>query len=310
MSEERREILKMLADRVITVDEAERLLKALWQGEAEGQRAAVGGEGWAHHGRFAFRGLGGALAGIGPMVRGVVEEAVSGLGLELGDDEDEGLEPVSLEGGSFSIEPGATLVLRQRRTLGSGEGARLELSASKGEACGVDARQAHGVRVLRGRSRAVVAWDGGELAVVVPAGVQRLKVLVTTATVRASDLPCELKARTMGGRLDLCGLVRTFAVRAMGGDVRLSMGRGFEGDGRVVAMGGSIELGWPREVGGTLKAVALGGDVRIDESVGRVCASGGFARQRVEVTLGEGPTRGTVALRALGGTIRVHAVEP
>ena len=77
MNTERIEILEMVADKVITVEEAERLLQALDEGQRRLSAALSGGRvGRLHHGKVV-ESIGEILAGITPTVRNAVEEALS-----------------------------------------------------------------------------------------------------------------------------------------------------------------------------------------------------------------------------------------
>lgn len=106
MSDAQREVLKMLADKVITVDEAERLLRALNEGDKRKEEAKSRAGGFPSF-SSAFETLGETLADIGPMVKNVVEDVMTGLfGDEPGDLGEEELENVEPIEGKYRIAEG------------------------------------------------------------------------------------------------------------------------------------------------------------------------------------------------------------
>ena len=91
MSDAQRDILKMLSENAINVDEAERLLKALNEGQQRKEEAHSRRR--SHHGHTMgsmFESIGETLADIGPMIKNTVEDVMTGVfGDELGDLEEE-----------------------------------------------------------------------------------------------------------------------------------------------------------------------------------------------------------------------------
>ncbi len=95
-SDAQRDILKMLSENVISVEEAERLLKALNEGDHRAEEPHSNRRKHHHHQGIGmgmsgmFESIGDALSDIGPMVKNTVEDVMTGVfGDDLGDLEDE-----------------------------------------------------------------------------------------------------------------------------------------------------------------------------------------------------------------------------
>src|SRR5215208_2960016 len=108
MGDERLEVLRMVGEKKITVEEAERLLKAL--DEREQRRESSGPRPEWKAGLF---GLGENLRGIGELIRSTVEEAVGGIGFGF-EEEFGGLEEVPTVDGRFEVPEGTTLLIKKR----------------------------------------------------------------------------------------------------------------------------------------------------------------------------------------------------
>jgi len=164
MGQERTEILRMVAEKKISVEEAERLLRAIEDGDRlrpEGTKA----------GQRGFR-FGEFLGDVGSMVQGVVEEAASGIGAAFGDEEPGG-EVLPLAGGRFEVAAGSRLMIRQRRWKGRGD---LSLAGVEGSVCEL-VGTIDGVRAFAEQKRLVVTLGEGSLRVAVPASVAEMKAV-------------------------------------------------------------------------------------------------------------------------------------
>ena len=131
MSDARLEILKMVADKKITPEEAERLIRALDDGE--GSRR--GFEGAARRGFFGFADM---IGGFGEMVHDAIEEAASSFGFAI---DRRGLSEVSLKDGVFHLPEGLPLEVEQ--TSG-----HLKVQESPGDECQLVDGKASRMRVF------------------------------------------------------------------------------------------------------------------------------------------------------------------
>ena len=305
MSDEQREILKMVADKAITVEEAERLLRALEEGARarEAQRPKDrGGVG------AAFDALGDVLSDIGPMVRNAVEDAVTGIGFGPDEPEDPHVERIPWEGKELPVGQGTVLEIVQRRT-GVRHGAGLTIEGTPGESCTIDGQNASDVHVYRDEGRLHVRWAHGDLAVRVPETVAKVVARVMGGSIRSKAVACPLHLRTMGGNLELQEVRHPFDVKTMGGGITLALVPTFRGDGRGHTMGGSMNASVPRDLACSVHAVTMGGTIEVDGGMAQIERSKATGKQTVNVTLGTGPVAATLGLKTMGGSITVRRTD-
>ncbi len=308
MSEEQREILKMVADGVITVEEAERLLRAL----DEGARAR---EGQRHQGRRTVSGaleaLGDLVAEIGPLVRNAVEDAITGIGLGVGEgDEPEGEfapwdgEPIALSEGTtvdISHARGHRLVVRRATDL--------VIEGVPGDHCSIDATRAQGVRERLHAGRLQIRWSEGDLVVRVPKTAGKVVARMMGGSIRACGLPCPSHLRTLGGSLELEGVDASCDAKAVGGSITLGLCPGFRGDGRLHAVGASIVATVPHDVRCALHAVTVGGSIEVEGAATELERSRAVGKQVVDLVFGGEPIDASLALHSVGGTITVRRIR-
>ncbi|MHB8878292.1 MAG: SHOCT-like domain-containing protein [Myxococcaceae bacterium] len=296
MSDERTEVLKMVADKKISVEEAERLLRAL----DESDRRREQSPGPSSRG-FGLFGLGASFRGIGELVRTTVEEAISGFGLDI-DLDHEALEEVAVRDGRFEVPAGALLAIRQ------GFHGNLELTASDGDACVVDGNITRVVRGPRGYVVKLGKPEGRFTRVQVPRTAGELKAGIGGGEIKATALPCPATLKTMGGELTLVKLRKKFEAHTMGGRILLELYPELDGDCAVETMGGRVESGVPGGLRARIKATTLGGKVKVDPGVGEVTSRSGWGEQGAVVELGSpGPgSRPEIRVNTLGGSIHVR----
>ena len=309
MSDERREILRMLAEKMISVDEAERLLRALDEGDRKRrERDSRAGSSPRDSLRVSLDSLGEALAEVGPSVKGVVEEAVSGLAGLRFDEEDEG------EGGdetneiterSFPLAQGTGLIIRNTPKPISGN-ANLSIEAIEGDVCEIIPSDATNVRVRQGKSRTTIRWTNGSLLVKVPETVATLKGSTMGGDIGVQGLACDTVIKTMGGDLSLQGISGEFAAKTMGGSISIRLDPAWHGESKAVTMGGAVSLSAPQGVNANVRATTMGGRVDVEDGLGRVIRGSSFINQRIDLTLGEGEPVSTLMLKTMGGDISIR----
>lgn len=307
MSDEQREILKMVADKVITVEEAERLLNALEEGgrareQLPKDRGGVGA---------AFDALGDVLSDVGPMVRSAVEDAISGIGFGPDEPEESTTDYAPWDGNALAVAQGTVLDILQLRgrRMGTRRGAGLTIEGIAGEECSLDAQSATDVRIHRRDNRLQIRWSQGDLTVRVPETAAKAVARITGGSIRTRGVSCPVHLRTMGGNLDLEAIRHPFDAKTMGGGITLALGSGFRGEGRLHTMGGSISATVPGDLSCTVHAVTLGGTIEIDGGLAQIERSKAAGKQVVNVSLGTGPVSGSLALKTMGGSIAVRRTD-
>ncbi|MBN1425891.1 hypothetical protein JXA88_15180, partial [Candidatus Fermentibacteria bacterium] len=307
-SDEQREILKMVADKVITVEEAERLLKAL----DEGSRAQEPRTGKDRGGvGAAFDALGEVISDIGPMVRTAVEDAVSGIGFGADESEETDAEHLPWDGNPLTVAPGTTLEILQLRgrRMSVRRAVELTIEGVPGEECALDAESTADVRIHRHEGRLSIRWSQGDLRIMVPGTAAKVVAKIMGGSIHTRGVSCPVHLRTMGGTLALEDVLHPFDAKTMGGGIALDLGSGFHGDGRLHTMGGSITATVPVDVSCTVHAVTLGGTIEVDGGLAQVERSKAAGKQVVNLSLGTGPVTGSLALKTMGGSITVRRTD-
>ncbi len=308
MSEAQKEVLKMLADKVITVEEAERLLRSLEQAEKQHRDTETSSPRSHRSINAAIDSVGEVLATIGPMVKEAVGEAVSGaadVGFGLSDNDDDDLDPVEPMEGQFPLEEGSVLIIRnnRRRERGGGD---LIIEGVSGSLCEIISDEASGVRVGKDSSRAVVRWSTGILRVKVPETVKRLKAMTLGGDVQAHNLVCEASIKTMGGNIEMSGLAGEFTGKTMGGNISLDLVEAMRGGSKAVTMGGNIDVQVPPNIKTQVQAVSMSGRISVEETVGTVTPHRTLVKHRMEIAIGEGEPESTLHLKTMGGDISLR----
>src|SRR5262245_11248072 len=142
MSQERIEILKMVSDKVITVEDAERLLRALDDGERKrGEiRRPVGVA------ARAIDGVSEAISTIGQVVHSTVEDAMEGVEVGLDAIEYDDESGTEVGDSDFEIPAGGRLVVRRSARPGPMGSVELTLVPADGDRCSIEAGEAAEVR--------------------------------------------------------------------------------------------------------------------------------------------------------------------
>lgn len=301
MTEERIEVLKLVADKVIEVEQAERLLRALDEGDrarSESRRPGRVEPEPRRGGVAAFGGVGEVLGAIGEMVESTLVDAI---GLRWGDDDLGEALPL----GEFVIPPGGRLSIRQHGHSWAGTTV-LTLLPADGDRCTIEAEDdSADVRIRRDGALDRIRWRAGRLTVRVPSTVGHVEARMLGGDLLAFDLGCPIEARTMGGRLEL-GTRMPFEVRTDGGDLMLRLAPGLHGRSRASSMGGPVVIVAAEGVGARIEAACIGGEVRIDPGLGRIRQEGPRLHRKSVIDVG--PENGPLAdlvVKTVGGDVVV-----
>ena len=302
MSQERMEVLKMVADKVISVEDAERLLRALDDGDrgrSEQSHARKGKGSWVS----VMDELGEALSGIGAMVPDVVRDAMDGVVVEVGGAPEAGLADAELTDGAFEIPEGARLEIRDRRREGVRTGSGLVLRSVEGKRCRLKGEGLESASLGLGEDRARIVWGGEALEVEVPAAVAELQVRLLGGDVEGRAVACSTKVRNLGGRISFTEVKAPFDLKTMGGEIRLELAEGLEGESRALTMGGDISATVPEGLGIELHAVTMAGSIDVSPELSSSRKAGASVQQKAVIRNGDGST--SLRLKTMGGTIRV-----
>lgn len=314
MSDAQKDILKLLADKVISVDEAERLLKALNEGEHQKEENRSRFDEHHHNFRFhspvsgIFETLGETFSEIGPLIKQSVEDVMSGvMGDDLGEVDEEELESEELVNGTCIIKPDTHLILiHDWKTGGNKE--ELRVQGVSGDVCRVLEAGATNVKVRRNPTHVIMQWSEGPLTVEVPETVSMLRARMKGGNIYVQRVGCDMTLKTLGGNLELRDLHKNFSAKTLGGNLLLSVEKDWQGHGRAQTMGGNIELVVPFE--GTtfkVKAITMGGTVKVDKDLRSLETKQSFpGKCKTRVQVGEGESDSSISLKTMGGDIEVR----
>lgn len=316
MTEERTEILRLLADGKIDVDAAHRLLEAAEEGQRRRRQQARSGLGRGQQAiQEALTSVKDTVAGIGPMIGRIAGEIGAEFQKERtfpGENEAEELPDQECEGNTFPIAEGKKLFIRSDKG-GEPGGGELCLVSVDGDRCELEGDQIHDLRVLASASGPVIRWTGGLLKVKIPSTVAEVFAHTLTGNAQVDSLPCPIQIKSMGGDLHLVGLTREFKVKTMGGNIRIGLGPGSTEPCEASTMGGNIRVEVSENTLRTeTEAVTTGGSILIDDDLGRTKKGGYPGRQRIDVWLGRGEDGSTLKVKTMGGNIEIRkaADEP
>lgn len=314
MSDAHKEILRMLSDHIITVDQAERLLKAL--NEAETRKEESKSRERAGHGisfpdiGAMFESIGETLSEIGPMVKNTMEDMLTGL---LGDDlvefDEEELTDVEPVSGQYTLAPGTQMIIMNTWKTGHAKG-DLVIQGVPGDSCRINYDNAKQIRVRQDAVHFVIQWAGGPLKIEAPATVSSLKVRSTGGNIHLKQPACPLNVKTLGGDLELLDISKDFKAKTMGGNISLHLSQTWRGSGRANTAGGNIFLAIPENVNVAVNSSTIGGAIHVDEQFGHPESKQTFpGKNMVNVQIGEQASESVVALKAMGGNIELKKIH-
>lgn len=294
MNEERMEVLRMIAEKKITVDEGERLLKAL---EDRERRPSAGRE--EPRGRDRVPSLIGDLLGnVGSMMQGLVSDALGGFGLVIpGRDS---LAEEALEGGGVRVAPGEILEIYQR-------GGDLELTPSPDDRWALASGSSpQKVQVLRGNHRVVVVCRGGARALI-PSTAGAIKVSTAGGSLRGIGFSSPLEVRSMGGEVALVGITRRVDAKTMGGTLHLGV-EALEADSRAETLGGDVDVEFGPTARARVQASTLGGSVRVAPELGGASREWTMPGEQVVLEIGGAGDSAPPALelKTAGGSVHLR----
>jgi hypothetical protein len=318
VNEERKEILRLLAEGVIDVDGAEKLFKALEEGEKNRSRSDRGEGGRrGRYGSFGpgmiggaevFASIGEALAGIGPTVKEAVSSAICDIPDVISSAiPDEDMKEIEMAGNGFRIPEGSVVVIRS--TGRRGRGGDLCVKGIEGDICTVDCTEENGVRAVGREGKYVLAWRAGDLDVGLANTVRKLDAFSTGGDIDIDGLAAkELSLKTMGGDLEMKEVRACFNARTMGGDLVIRLAPDWNCDSEAVTMGGDVTLEIPSGLSVNVEATTMGGDIECEPGIGDFRMLSRAPGQRASLKAG-GEGAPFLRVKTMGGDIEMKAAK-
>ncbi len=306
MSEGQKQILQMLAENKISVEDAERLLKALKEGDQKREEHSKRDKG-ARSMSTTLESLGETLAGIGPMIKNALEDVAVGMsGDELTYAKDEDFETIPLDENGFEVQEGHDLYIVSTKKEGR-RSCDLNIKGGEEKRCVLEAEDIENIRVLKGDSLYIVKWTGGYLKAMVPSTVKKLKAKTRGGDVTAENISSPLSINTLGGDLEALGMKTDFNAKTMGGDINVTLEKDWIGEGTVHTMGGDIDILLPNGVSTSLKATTMGGKIKVSKELGEVESKNPFPGSSVKVNIGSDSPASHLSIKTMGGNINLRS---
>ena len=305
MKEERLEILKMVADKVISVEEGERLLRALEKGGGEGRAGRSGHHGPRpkHHGDWD---LGERLGEMGFKMQEFFDNA---FGSMFGDEYwFDGYETVSGPAEDIVLDDEATLVISNPKNAyhsGSGD---LRIAPSPDERLRLVPGERGTFEILR-KDKKILILCRDDLSVQVPRRLARLKLVLAKGRTEIEGLATALEVRSMKGDIRIREASRPVTIRSLAGDVRLELADAYAGRTEVSALHGDIEVAVGPGFSGRVEAKTARGQVRFQAPAVRSASlKNTFFRQET-AEFGTGDAGNSLSLKTLNGDVAVRPKE-
>jgi hypothetical protein len=308
MSDEQRVILQMVSEGKITADDGVKLLEALGKGEEKRREKGAPAEKSKRRKSFLLRTAGDQIPDIGHMVRAVVHDAISGIGVEMHEPDADFCE-VEGEGGQpmgevLEVPEGTELVLRPFLCMPGG-GGDVFLRGVKGSVCRIVSEDPPDVRVYSDDSTVWLKWNEGDLKLEVPETVARTTVDIMGGDMVVEGLLSRVRLRSKGGEITILRASRGFDAKTMGGNVRVTLTGDWDEDSRLSTMGGDISVGLAGDLAATISARSFGGDVSVQDGIGEISESGRPGSSHLRLVVGTGEDRPDLRIKTMGGDIRI-----
>jgi len=308
MKEERIEILRMVAEKKITVEEGERLLRALEKGEAEERESRSERFGHKHRGPCGpgDRNWGERFEGLEFRMQEFFDNA---FGSVFGDEYwFEGLEPSTVPVEEIALDSGTTVVLTNPRTAYKHGSADITIRPSEDDHLHLEPGEKGKCEVLQKENK-VVIFCRHDTALRVPETIGKVKVILAKGDTEIHDLRVPLDIRVVKGDVAVRNAVRPVNIRAMKGKIRLDLDDTYAGKSDVTAMDGDISVTAGPQFSGRVEAKVGKGDIRIQSRDLKSSANKNAFFRTESVELGSGSRDTLVSLKTLHGDITVTTRE-
>jgi hypothetical protein len=305
MKDERMEILKMVADKVISVEEGERLLRALEKGEEEARarRFERCGPRHRHAGDWD---LGDRLGEVGFKVQEFFDNA---FGSMFGDEYwFEGYETTKGRPEDLAFDAETTLVVSNPRHMYRSGSVDIRVSPSPDDRLHVVSGERGRIEILKKDNKVLVLCQD-DTSIQVPRALSRLKLVLARGNSRIEGLAGALEVRSMKGEITVRDASQPVVIRSMSGNVHLDLADAYAGKTEISSMHGDIEVTTAPAFSGKVEARTARGRIRFRaQDVRTTSSKNAFFRQET-TEIGAGDARNLLSLKTMNGDITVAPRE-
>jgi len=297
MSEEKREILQMLKEGVISVDDAERLLNALHErSEDHGQTNSHESKTKESTIKTVFSCIEEGLSGIGPMIKETIQNVV-------GDGNDEipaGFEKIILKENELELDEGSDLsIYSKKRAKGD-----VKLHGVPGRLCELISEN-DDTEVYKNGNSVIIKYSGDGFRASIPKSVSSLKVKIMGGNIDYDDIHCAASIKTMGGNIRVSGVESDTNIKTMGGNIGVILSDDWKKEFSATTMGGSIVIRLPKNISSKISSSTMAGDIYIDSGFSLSNNNKGFPFQKLKGSIGDHDSDNSIKLKTMAGNIDI-----
>ncbi len=305
MKEERLEILRMVAGKKITVEEGERLLRALEKGEKEDKEDRAERFGPRHRGPRDWN-LGERFEEMGFKMQEFFDHAFGSI---FGDEYwFEGYEKVTMPVEELKVDKETWLVLASPRSAYRRGSANVKIMPSDDSRLHLETSGKERCEILQ-KDKKIVFLCQNDAAIRVPEEIARIKMLLARGNAEIQDAKMTLEIRALKGDISVRNARQPVNIRVMHGDVELDLADAYAGKSEIAAMHGDIKVSASPEFSGKVEARVAHGDIRLEaKGVKSTTSKNAFFRME-SIQLGEGASDNHLNLKSMNGNISVTTRE-
>jgi hypothetical protein len=304
MKDERLEILKMVAEKIISVEEGERLLRALEKGEEEGREKRFERCGPRH--RHGDWNLGERMGEMGFRMQAFFDNA---FGSVFGDEYwFEGYEAVKGAAEDLAVDAETTLVISNPRHVYRSGAGDITLSPADDDRLHVSAKDRDRFEILK-KDKKILILCQDDMSVKVPRKLSRIKLILAKGDTNISGVESSLEIRSMKGDIAVRGAGQPVVIRSMAGDIHLDLADSYAGKTEVAVMHGNIEVSAAPNFSGKVEARTAHGDIRTQAKSVKSSASRNAFFRAESIQIGEGDGQNLLNLKTMNGNITVRTRE-
>lgn len=307
MKEERLEILRMVAEKIISAEEGERLLHALEKGEEKAKEKAYERCGPRH--RASWEASWGERFGeVGSRMQDFFENA---FGSVFGDEYwFEGYEAVKTAAEEIELDKETSVVISNPAHLYKSSSADIKIAPSPDGGLHVYSGKKDSFEVLRkekGKKILILCKDDSMIQV--PQNIAKLKIVLSRGDTQISDLAVPLEVRSVKGDIRLRQVLEPLSIRSVDGNIEFDLADDYSGKSEIASMHGDIKVTLCRSFSGRIETRVGRGDIEIQsKNVKTTSARSAFLRTE-SVDIGDGDRNNVLSLKTMSGDIKVASRE-
>lgn len=296
MREEVLEILKMVRDGIITVEEAERLLKAL----EEKDKKSYSKEPFHFTHSFFGQFLNNLASSISSFIKTTMEDIFGETFTE-----EEKMQEFKISESKFNLPDVESLKIVVKKR------GNVKLTSSSDEYFHLKSPSASMCKIFSIGKKYLFTCVNQDLEMEIPDHLKFLMVLTYGGNINVENIKSICQLKTMGGNIALLNPSREFAIKTMGGSINIKIPEPILNSSKAITMGGNINVFLSPELKLNVNAKTMGGSIEIDPelplSLKRV--KRGFGPQSINFEINGKIGYFSLILKTMGGDIFINKLS-